>query len=100
MISQRLIRRIGLGPTLVGFVSDLAARRHFALGSYSAHCRGGTALPGAHADMAQACTNAAAKGITIAMAWVSLLFVVNCLSLLAARTRRADPDARYQPLTG
>jgi MFS family permease len=92
---------IGLGPTLVGFISDLAARHQFALGDYSVLCRGGTATPGASADMVQACMNASAKGITIAMACVSLLFVLSSLHfLLAARTLRADLDERYQPPAG
>jgi MFS family permease len=92
---------IGLGPTLVGFISDLAARHDFAPGDYGAACRGGSALPGAGADMIQACSNASANGITFAMACVALLFVLSSLHfLLAARTLRADLDARYQPPPG
>jgi MFS family permease len=90
----------GLGPTIVGVISDLAAQQSFAAGRFSSLCPGGLARPGAPAALMDACTLASAHGIRIAMAAVTLLLLWGSLHyLLAARTVRADLDTEYQPRT-
>jgi MFS family permease len=90
---------IGLGPTTVGVISDLAAGRSFGAGSFVAQCPGGAARPGAGSDLANACAAASAHGIQFAMAAVAVLLLWGSLHyFLAARTLRADLDARYRPI--
>ena len=90
----------GLGPTIVGVISDLAAQLSFAAGRFASLCPGGLARPGAPAALMDACASASAHGIRIAMAAVTLLLLWSSLHyLLAARTVRADLDTQYQPRT-
>ena len=58
-----------IGPLIVGIISDIAGAYAFpdALGSFAATCPGGKPLPGATADMAQACASASAAGLRTAM---------------------------------
>lgn len=79
----------GLGPTLIGFLSDTFAKRLFVQGDYVAICR----AHGAHAAASAACGHASATGLTWAMmafcvflAWGSLHYV------LASRTIARDLD--------
>jgi hypothetical protein len=88
----------GLGPTLVGIVSDVAASRYFTTGNFGVLCPGGTALPGSAAAIAQACATASSKGITLAISVVAcLLLWASFHFYLAARNLRADLDTRYEP---
>lgn len=88
----------GLGPTLVGIVSDLAAYRSFSGGSFGLQCPGGAGRPGAEAALSHACAAASAQGIRFAMVAVVFLLLLGSLHyFLAARTLRADLDARYRP---
>jgi predicted MFS family arabinose efflux permease len=88
----------GLGPTLVGIVSDMAASRSFAAGGFALQCPGGAARPGAEAALSHACAAASAQGIRFAMVAVVFLLLWGSLHyFLAARTLRADLDARYRP---
>jgi predicted MFS family arabinose efflux permease len=88
----------GLGPTIVGIISDLAARHYFGADSFTALCPGGAAPPGSAAELAISCAAASANGIRFAMAAVVLLLLWGSLHyLLAARSLRADLDARYRP---
>lgn len=88
---------IGLGPTLVGIISDLAAGHYFGAGSFAAQCPGGTARPGAAIALSGACSSASAHGIQLSMAAVTVLLLWGSLHyLLAARCLRADLDARYR----
>ncbi len=88
----------GLGPTIVGVISDLAARHSFDAGQFSALCPGGAARRGAGAALADACAAASAHGIRFAMGAVALLLLWASLHyLLAARTLRADLDTLYRP---
>jgi MFS family permease len=90
----------GLGPTIVGVISDLAARQSFTAGRFASLCPGGLARPGSPADLMDACSSASAHGIHFAMAAVALLLLWSSLHyLLAARTVRADLDTKYQPRT-
>jgi hypothetical protein len=89
---------IGLGPTLLGVISDLAASRYFGAGNFVAQCPGGVARPGAEAALSTACSSASSHGVQFAMAAVAgLLLWGGVHYLLAARTLRTDLDARYRP---
>ena len=88
----------GLGPTIVGIISDLAARQSFDAGQFSALCPGGAARQEAGAALANACAAASAHGIRFAMGAVALLLLWGSLHyLLAARAMRADLDTVYRP---
>ncbi len=94
----------GLGPTIVGVVSDLAAHYSFGVGNsfgagdFASQCPGGASRPGAGTVLANACATASAHGIRFAMAAVVLLLLLGSLHyFLAARTLRADLDTAYRP---
>ena len=88
----------GLGPTIVGIISDLAARHSFDAGQFSTLCPGGAARHEAGAALANACAAASAHGIRFAMGAVALLLLWASLHyLLAARALRADLDTVYRP---
>jgi len=88
----------GLGPTIVGMISDLAAHRSFGAGNFAGQCPGGAAPLGSDAVLTSACATASAQGIRFAMAAVVVLLLWGSLHyFLAARTLRADLDARYRP---
>jgi hypothetical protein len=88
----------GLGPTIVGVISDLAARHSFGAGDFAALCPGGAGRPGAEAALTSACSISSAYGIRFAMIAVVFLLLWGSLHyFLAARTLRADLDRRYQP---
>jgi MFS family permease len=88
----------GLGPIIVGTISDQVARRSLAAGRFDALCPGGAALPNSTALVHQACTKASAHGISVAVASVTFLLLLGSLHFaLAGRTIRADLDTHYQP---
>jgi MFS family permease len=87
----------GIGPILLGVISDLVANHSFALGQFRSACPGGVALPGANSLVQQACGAASARGISIAMASITTLLLLGSLHfLIAARTIRADLDTQYR----
>ena len=87
----------GLGPILVGAISDLVARHTFTLGQFRSACPGGAALPAASSLIQHACTEASSRGITTAMASITALLLLGSLHfLIAARTIRADLDTQYR----
>ncbi len=89
---------IGLGPTIVGVLSDRFASGAFALGAFEASCPGGAAPAGAAHALAAACGNASAAGLRDALMVMSLLGVWAALHYaLAARHLRRDLETRYQP---
>ncbi|HTW38858.1 MAG TPA: MFS transporter [Steroidobacteraceae bacterium] len=91
---------IGLGPTLVGFLSDRFGAQAFSLGAYSASCPGDLAPPGSPPALVSACAAASAAGIRHALMVMSLLGLWAALHyLLAARNLRRDLDTRYQPVS-
>lgn len=88
---------IGLGPTVLGLLSDGFARHVFTLGSFATMCPGGVPPAGAAAPLADACRAASATGIQYAMIAMSLVLVWASLHyLLAARTLRHDLEVRYE----
>ncbi len=89
---------IGLGPTVVGVLSDQFAIRAFGLGAFKAMCPGGAAPHGAPQALVAACGNASAAGIRDALMVMSLLCLWAALHyLLAGRDLRRDLDTHYQP---
>ncbi len=64
----------GVGPTLLGLISDALARHAFTLGGYAALCPGGAPMDPARLDLAAACHAASAYGIRGAMLVMSCLF--------------------------
>jgi predicted MFS family arabinose efflux permease len=89
---------IGIGPTLVGFLSDRLASGAFTLGSFAASCPGGAAPRAATPALAAACGNASAVGLREALMVMSLLGLWSALHYtLAARHLRRDLETRYQP---
>lgn len=77
----------GLGPTLLGVVSDIYARGSFGAGEYAARCAGGTVAD----DMAEACAQAAASGLQYALASTGVMFAISALLyLMASRTIEED----------
>ncbi len=89
---------IGLGPTIVGFLSDRFAARSFAPGSFAISCPGGVAPAGSPNPLATACSAASAAGIRHALMVMSLLGLWAALHyLLAARDLRRDLETRYRP---
>jgi hypothetical protein len=89
---------IGLGPTIVGFLSSHFAARAFTLGAFQAACPGETAPVGASHALAAACSAASAAGIRHALMVMSLFGLWAALHyFLAARSLRRDLETRYQP---
>jgi hypothetical protein len=85
---------IGLGPTVVGILSDRLASHEFA--SYLSSCPGGKAAPGSLATLVQACRAASAAGIRHALMIMALLCLWSAVHyVLAARTLRRDLDTHY-----
>jgi predicted MFS family arabinose efflux permease len=87
---------IGLGPTLMGILSDAFARAAFPAGQFATSCPGGAALPGAGSFFVEACAAASAAGVRHAIMMMSLIFLWAGLHyFLAARTLRHDLDTLY-----
>jgi predicted MFS family arabinose efflux permease len=85
---------IGIGPTVVGFLSDRFAAHSFA--GYLGSCPGGLAPKGSLPELADACRNASATGIRQALMVMALLCVWSALHyLLASRNLRKDLDTHY-----
>jgi predicted MFS family arabinose efflux permease len=81
----------GLGPTVLGIVSDLFARHAFHVGSFIAQCPGGRAGPGAPAALDAACRAASTEGLRRALISVQPLYLWAAIHfVLAARSIRAD----------
>lgn len=89
---------IGLGPTIVGVLSDQFAMHAFALGAFKAMCPGGAAPHGSPQALVAACGDASATGIRDALMIMSLLCLWAALHyVLAGRDLRRDLDTHYQP---
>jgi predicted MFS family arabinose efflux permease len=87
---------VGLGPTLIGRLSDLLARHAFGAGGFDALCPGGAAAPGAGTSLALSCGAASGTGIMQAIGLFSVLFAWAAVHfLLAARHLEQDLDQHY-----
>jgi predicted MFS family arabinose efflux permease len=81
----------GLGPTVVGFLSDRFAQQVFGPSSFIESCPGGVAPAGSAQALMDACMNASASGIQQAMtAAICACFVAGASYFLASRTLRED----------
>ncbi len=85
---------VGLGPTVVGFMSDFFAQRAFTSGDFKSVCPGGRAiLPG----LSDACSNASALGVKHAVMTVALVCLWSAVHfLIASRHLRKDLDTHYE----
>ena len=80
---------VGIGPTLLGFLSDTFAASAFTSGDFKLVCTGAAALRGEMVQ--QACAAASATGIRNAMMAMSVFLVWAAMHyFLAARTLRED----------
>ncbi len=88
---------IGLGPTLIGTLSDVFASRAFSMGDFATLCPGGAAPANAMASLQEACSGASSLGIRHALIAVSMLFAwAGIHYFMAARDLRRDLDTHYQ----
>jgi predicted MFS family arabinose efflux permease len=88
---------VGLGPTLIGKLSDLLAHHAFGAGGFNALCPGGVAASGADQTLATACLAASGAGIMQALCVFSMLFIwAGVHFLLAARHLEVDLDRHYE----
>lgn len=82
---------LSLGPTFVGFASDLFASADFTRGPFRTLCKGGIASHGAAPDLVAACQHATAQGLKNALTISTLIFIWAAVHyILAARTLRRD----------
>ncbi len=89
---------VGLGPTLVGFLSDFFAQQAFHLGDYKTMCPGGAGLASGGPVLAGACKVASATGVRHAVMAVALVCIWAALHfVLASRSLRKDLDTHYAP---
>ena len=87
---------VGLGPTLIGKLSDLLAHRAFGARNFDVLCPGGLAPLGADDTLATACRAASGAGVMQALSAFSLLFIWAGLHfLLAARNLERDLDRHH-----
>jgi predicted MFS family arabinose efflux permease len=85
---------VGLGPTLVGFLSDTFAQQAFTGGDFKTVCPAGQAILPA---LSSACSNASAEGVKHAVMAVALLCVWAAVHfLIASRSLRKDLDTHYE----
>lgn len=81
----------GFGPTIVGFLSDVFAKRAFPGGDFIASCPGGRGPKGAAEAIDQACLAASTQGLRYALISVLAIFFWAALHyLLASRTLKQD----------
>lgn len=80
---------IGLGPPVIGFVSDLYAGAAFPAGDFAAACPGGRAPAGADAVLVQACLAASGAGVRHALMTSMAFFAVGALHYYVASRRIA-----------
>lgn len=82
----------GMGPLLLGLLSDAFAQRAFPLGEFATLCRGGVAATGAAPELANACLAASTSGL--GQAFLTELTLCFCASgllfLLSAWRVRQD----------
>jgi hypothetical protein len=82
---------VGVGPTLLGLLSDVFAKAAFVTGDFKLACPGGPPPHGALTALQQSCAAASATGIRQAMMAMSVFLLWAAVHyFLAARTLRAD----------
>ena len=92
---------IGLGPTLIGVLSDRLRWPRILDGRLRTLCPGGAAASNAHSSLQEACSGASSLGIRHALIAVSTLFAwAGVHYVLAARDLRRDLETHYDPPHG
>jgi predicted MFS family arabinose efflux permease len=86
---------IGLGPPVLGLVSDLFGTLSYQGADFAADCPGGRALVDAGAEAAARCSEAAGQGVQYALMAAQGLYVWGAIHYLIA-SRRID-DSRVPP---
>jgi predicted MFS family arabinose efflux permease len=87
---------VGLGPTIIGALSDFLAGTAFKPGEYDTLCVGGVALADASAQLQRACDAASASGILQAVKLTAFLFIwASAHYLLASLRVREDLTKNY-----
>ena len=82
----------GVGPVLMGWISDLNARQAFGLGDYRHLC---PPAPHAPVEIVAACARASTEGLRHSSMVVSAFYLVGAvLYILASRTLKRDIEAR------
>jgi len=82
----------GVGPVFMGFISDLNARRAFALGDYHHLC---PPAPHAATEIVTACARASTEGLQHSSMIVSAFYLLAAvIYVLASRTLKRDIEAR------
>jgi predicted MFS family arabinose efflux permease len=88
---------IGLGPTIVGVLSDRFAIRAFGRAGFETLCPGGAPAAGSAHALVAACANASATGLRDALMIMSMLCLWAALHyVLAGRNLRRDLDTHYK----
>jgi hypothetical protein len=81
----------GVGPPIVGFLSDRFAQAEFGAQNYLASCPGSVAPKGSPQALIDACANASAFGIKQAMTLIVCSAFVACACyFMASRTLKED----------
>ncbi len=81
----------GVGPPIVGFLSDRFAQKAFGAQDFVATCPGGIAPKGSAQSLVDACASASAVGIQQAMSIiVCSAFIASLCYFMASRTLRED----------
>jgi len=87
---------IGLGPMLIGILSDAFASHSFVLGHFAQMCPAGAPPPDANAALVGACREASAAGVRDAIVAMSCLFAwAGVHYFLASRDLERDLDTHY-----
>jgi MFS family permease len=85
---------VGIGPTVVGMLSDFFAQQAFGAGDFKAACPGGQAFQPAFAT---ACSNASADGVKHAVMAIALVCLWAALHfVIASRRLREDLDTHFE----
>ena len=88
---------IGLGPTIVGVLSDRFAIRAFGRAGFETLCPGGAAPAGSAHALVAGCADASATGLRDALMIMSLLCLWAAVHyVLAGRHLRRDLDTHYK----
>ncbi|MDE2353276.1 MAG: MFS transporter [Alphaproteobacteria bacterium] len=88
---------MGLGPTLIGVLSDRFANLTFVGGDFGALCPGGAPLPDANRLLVSACADASARGVRYALIVMAVpLIWASFHYLLSSRTLNKDLDTHYR----
>lgn len=91
----------GMGPLLLGLLSDVFAARSFPLGDFAAVCKGGVAAQHAAAEVVQACATASTGGLSQAfLTQLSVCFVASGVFFVLAAWRLREDLYRAQPAAG